>query len=1272
MNAKAMLFTLLIFGFYNLTLSEQILPPRILKNIIHKNKVKTSQLTQKGLSLNAPVKVTTGLQRQGEVTFFEDFEAGAGGWSLHGDAWEIGKPNTGPDFAYSGTNVAATNLSGAYPANADAHLISPTIILPTLTQEKDQLRLHFWQWFQTESNYDHCYVFVTDDDGQSWTDLGYYDGSQEAWTMADLDLSSYAGRSIRISFSFFSDGSLNYAGWYLDDISVEYVQYFGAEDIEIAVAANGQFTMGIPNGPILLYGHPEPGTSATTVRIDGVDYWNYNQTTWGDVIVPPSTEGFSNTTIWNINGVVQLTQTLSIVKGSSSGRYDTGEIKYIVLNTDNMPHSIGIRIMLDTMLGTNDGAPFRIPGTGAVTTEMEWDEEHISPYYQAFDNLNNPTVQSQGTLIGGNALRPDRFVTAGWNHINDSPWDFTTNWGDDYWWGDYGYDSAAGIYWEPVTLQAGESKSFVTYYGLGGMDIDLQPPLVSALTAPNSMVFLNEVSGGNPFTLTIYLSNTSPGVTEAAQGVSTVLNLPDGLELASGETARHDIPNLEIGAEYQTSYKIKVQSSAAEAQTYSVKIRADNTTSKTMEKDVYIFGIQTTPVAGGQIGAEETISATFNVDMDASTINKETFIISDETACISGTVSYDAVSRTAIFAPNNSLESGKQYRATLSSKINSVDGIELPYDVNWSFTVSLYQPKFTFVHMTDVHIGYESSEASDYTNFIPFLLRTVKASDLFTDAFEDMERKGVEPDFIIITGDLVESTKDNNLNKFMGLIKEQKVPIYIVPGNHDRYKKSILEMIKSWLGQTIIGDMRKKVDDFLENFYNAIGDPRKMEGVNILEKFEDFDSYSENTIEGVDWYNYTFNKDGYLFIGIDSGSDSKIARKPKSEGLNYRHLSALQSISENSDMPKIIFMHHPIQPKENGEGAEEKETIQQNRDEFFKYCADKYPGQNNRVTLVLGGHTHESHVYDISGLDLTKFSYENFFAEPGSPLFIQTPSAVKDKGEYAHGYRVVDVYDNAVKVHRYKPTSTDIPKTVFAALGPVFPNVYDSEGRYTGHGSIIVEIPHSYYTGFYDDSTAQTIILYDTTLAYQYQVRGAKDGHYSMAIASIHGPDTTNFWARDIPISSKGVYQYSVNWDALARGEKGVSIDIDFDGDGTFERTILTGDSLTGTEITPPTSGQLDNDNIYIYPNPFNPDTESGTIRYSLAKDAAVTIKIYDAAMQLVATLLTDEPQQADVEQAVSWNGTNDMGEIVANGVYFYVIESSAGERAVGKAAVLR
>jgi hypothetical protein len=44
----------------------------------------------------------------------------------------------------------------------------------------------------------------------------------------------------------------------------------------------------------------------------------------------------------------------------------------------------------------------------------------------------------------------------------------------------------------------------------------------------------------------------------------------------------------------------------------------------------------------------------------------------------------------------------------------------------------------------------------------------------------------------------------------------------------------------------------------------------------------------------------------------------------------------------------------------------------------------------------------------------------------------------------------------------------------------------------------------------------------------------------------------------------------------------------------------------------------------------------------------------------------------AGVQLAIPWDGRNERGEFVANGVYFYVIESSSGETAIGKVAVLR
>ena len=63
--------------------------------------------------------------------------------------------------------------------------------------------------------------------------------------------------------------------------------------------------------------------------------------------------------------------------------------------------------MIDTMLGDNDEAPFRIPGTGAVTTEKQYNGDNIPAYYQAFDDLANPTVVSYGCFDKTSQNKPD-------------------------------------------------------------------------------------------------------------------------------------------------------------------------------------------------------------------------------------------------------------------------------------------------------------------------------------------------------------------------------------------------------------------------------------------------------------------------------------------------------------------------------------------------------------------------------------------------------------------------------------------------------------------------------------------------------------------------------------------------------------------------------------------------------------------------------------------------------------------------------------------------
>ncbi|MBU8932373.1 MAG: M6 family metalloprotease domain-containing protein [candidate division Zixibacteria bacterium] len=67
------------------------------------------------------------------------------------------------------------------------------------------------------------------------------------------------------------------------------------------------------------------------------------------------------------------------------------------------------------------------------------------------------------------------------------------------------------------------------------------------------------------------------------------------------------------------------------------------------------------------------------------------------------------------------------------------------------------------------------------------------------------------------------------------------------------------------------------------------------------------------------------------------------------------------------------------------------------------------------------------------------------------------------------------------------------------------------------------------------------------------------------------------------------------------------------------------------------------------YPNPFNPST---TIDFALDATSEVRIDIYNLLGQKVTTLL-DETKSKGTHSVV-WNGTNDHGQEIASGVYFY------------------
>ncbi|MEE9271374.1 MAG: CHRD domain-containing protein [Candidatus Krumholzibacteria bacterium] len=85
------------------------------------------------------------------------------------------------------------------------------------------------------------------------------------------------------------------------------------------------------------------------------------------------------------------------------------------------------------------------------------------------------------------------------------------------------------------------------------------------------------------------------------------------------------------------------------------------------------------------------------------------------------------------------------------------------------------------------------------------------------------------------------------------------------------------------------------------------------------------------------------------------------------------------------------------------------------------------------------------------------------------------------------------------------------------------------------------------------------------------------------------------------------------------------------------------------------------------YPNPFNPNT---TIRYALTEPGRVRLRIYDVQGRLVRTLV-DEIGSPGPGQTVVWDGTNDSGQAVSSGIYFYRL-TTTGFTATKKMVLLK
>lgn len=129
--------------------------------------------------------------------------------------------------------------------------------------------------------------------------------------------------------------------------------------------------------------------------------------------------------------------------------------------------------------------------------------------------------------------------------------------------------------------------------------------------------------------------------------------------------------------------------------------------------------------------------------------------------------------------------------------------------------------------------------------------------------------------------------------------------------------------------------------------------------------------------------------------------------------------------------------------------------------------------------------------------------------------------------------------------------------------------VVDQEGNVTGmvDGEIVEDVPYSVYV-----PESETVYVFGDArqgeiAPLKTQVVGTYEAPYDLSIAlAENDQEIARFVADDVLTDGNSAHQFSVDWDALARGEDGVTMQFDENGDGQFdesEKTITTDGSLS-------------------------------------------------------------------------------------------------------------
>jgi len=269
-----------------------------------------------------------------------------------------------------------------------------------------------------------------------------------------------------------------------------------------------------------------------------------------------------------VHDTIRVTQILDIVPNPQPVRLKSGKlvrqldrclILYVLENAGKKSRKVGLRLEIDTLIGSNDGVPFTVPGLpGLVDNQYDFAEaDKVPDFVQALEraDLKNPgTIAQMSFKLGQGIEPPGRVSLTHWSR-GFKDWEVPLQ--------NLTGDSSVILYWNETDLAPKQKRTLGFSYGLGS---------ITSQEGKLGLTLSGRFEKDAEFNVVATATNPQKGMTAR-------LILPPELERTSGkevepvpESRNSGIITWRVRARESGQFKVRVETSNRWTATQAVTI----------------------------------------------------------------------------------------------------------------------------------------------------------------------------------------------------------------------------------------------------------------------------------------------------------------------------------------------------------------------------------------------------------------------------------------------------------------------------------------------------------------------------------------------------------------------------------------------------------------------------------------------------------------------------------------------------------------------------